>query len=165
MEANPYEAPNSDLAVTTDDQISGNFDRFSAWWVFLLTIVTFGIYPVYWIYTRGQTVNRIQDNQIAPAWLYLAVIFFALTFVVEFMAPEKVNLYIIVNIAYLVAYLGSLFKIRNRLQKMMSETTGSTYTLGPVLTFFFNCIYLQYKINEFIDNSKPTTDSETAAAG
>lgn len=165
MEANPYEAPNSDLAVATDDQISSNFDRFSAWWVFLLTLVTFGIYPVYWIYTRGQTVNRAQGDQIKPTWLYMSVILFALTFVVEFASPEKVELYIMVNIAYLVVYLVSLFKIRNRLQKMMSETTGSTYTLGPVLTFFFNCIYLQYKINEFIDNSKLTSDSETATAG
>ncbi|WP_226704524.1 DUF4234 domain-containing protein [Microbulbifer elongatus] len=165
MESNPYEAPSSDLAVATNDQISSNFDRFSAWWVFLLTIFTFGIYPVYWVYTRAQTVNRIQDNQIAPAWIYLTVIFFALTIVVEFIAPEKVELAIIVNIAYFVALLTTLFKIKNRLQKMMSETTGSNYTLGPVLTFFFHSIYLQYKINEFIDNSKLASDSETATAG
>lgn len=164
MEANPYEAPNSDLAVATDDQISSNFDRFSAWWVFLLTIVTFGIYPVYWVYTRAQTVNRIQDDQIAVTWLHLTVIFFVLTFVVEFVAPENINLAIIVNLAYFVTLLTSLFKIKNRLQKLMSEATGSTYTLGPVLTFFFHSIYLQYKINEFIDNSKPAADSESSVA-
>ena len=165
MESNPYEAPNSDLAVASDDQISGNFDRFSAWWVFLLTIVTLGIYPVYWVYTRAQTVNRIQDNQIAPAWLYLMVIFFVLTIVIGFIAPENVNLANGLNIAYFVTLLASLFKVKNRLQKLMSESTGSNYTLGPVLTFFFHSIYLQYKINEFIDNSKALSEGETATAG
>ena len=157
MESNPYSAPTADLSVANDDLISGNFQRFSAWWVFLLTIVTLGIYPVYWVYTRAQTVNRLHENPIAPAWLYLMAIFFALTFVAQFLFADG-SAYLLANLAYLVTYVGSLFKVRNRLKDLMGNSTNSAYELGPVLTFFFNGIYLQYKINEFIDNSQSSAE-------
>ncbi|WP_078085607.1 DUF4234 domain-containing protein [Microbulbifer mangrovi] len=163
MENNPYSAPTSDLSEATEDLISGNFQRFSAWWVFLLSIVTLGIYPVYWVFTRAQTANRIHEKQITAAWLVAMVALYALTFAAEFIFPEMEGLYLLVNVGYLVAYLTCLFKVKNRLQDLMSKSTGSTYTLGPVLTFFFNAIYLQYKINEFIDLNQPSADQQTAA--
>ncbi|WP_308367534.1 MULTISPECIES: DUF4234 domain-containing protein [unclassified Microbulbifer] len=158
MESNPYSAPTSELTAATDDLISGDFQRFSAWWVFILSIVTLGIYPVYWICTRAQVVNRIHDNPIAPAWFYLMAIFCALTFLAGFIIPEMGIFYLMVYIGYIVTYLASLFKVKNRLQDLMSQSTGSAYRLGPVMTFLFNSIYLQYKINEFIDQSQQSAD-------
>ncbi|WOX05520.1 DUF4234 domain-containing protein [Microbulbifer pacificus] len=155
MESNPYSAPTADLSVANDDLISGNFQRFSAWWVFLLTFVTLGIYPVYWVYTRAQTVNRIQEDQIAPAWINLMAIGLVLSFVADFVFPEQGIVYLILYVTYLVTYVASLFKVKNRLNSLMSKSTGSNYELSPVMTFLFNSIYLQYKINEFIDNSQP----------
>lgn len=163
MENNPYSAPTSDLTVTTEDMISDNFQRFSAWWVFLLTIITLGIYPIYWTFTRAQTANRIHENQIASAWLAAMVALYALTFLAEYAFPEMEGIFLLANIGYLVAYLTCLFKVKNRLQDLMSKSTGSTYTLSPILTFFFNSIYLQYKINEFIDLNQPSADHQTAA--
>lgn len=103
-------------------------------------------------------VNRIHDNPIAPAWFYLIVIFLALTFLAEFIIPEMGTFYMMAYIGYIVTYIVSLFKVKNRLQDLMSKSTGSAYRLGPVMTFLFNSTYLQYKINEYIDQSQQSAD-------
>ncbi|MFV8782527.1 hypothetical protein ACNKU7_08910 [Microbulbifer sp. SA54] len=161
MEINPYSAPTADLnvaATTSDDLISDNFRRFSAWWVFLLSIVTLRIYTVYWIIINARTLNRIQSNPIAPIWLLLMVIFLASSYVLEYAFPQMEWAIAATNIAYLVTLLTSLFKVKNRLQDLMTESTSSPSNLSSVLTFLFDAIYLQYKINEHIDHNRPTVD-------
>jgi hypothetical protein len=58
---------------------------------------------------------------------------------------------LVVAIAYMVIYILVLFKVRNRLVDIMNKSCTSVYKLGPVLTFFFFSIYLQYKLNQCID--------------
>lgn len=159
METNPYSAPTADLSVITtapNDLVSQNFRRFSAWWVFLLSIITLRLYAVFWIITNAQTLNRIQTKPIAPVWLYLMVISLGLGFVLEYEFPQMEWVLFATNITYLVALLTSLFKVKNRLQDLIAKSAGPEYKISPVLTFLFDCIYLQYKINEHIDKSRLT---------
>ncbi|WOX05518.1 DUF4234 domain-containing protein [Microbulbifer pacificus] len=154
MEINPYSAPTADLCLTAtaNDPISKNFRRFSAWWVFLLSIVTLRIYPIFWIINHAQILNRIQPKPLAPIWLYLMAISLASSFVMEYRFPEMVWTLGAINIIYLVTLLTSLFKVKNRLKDLMTESAGTPYPLSPILTFLFDVIYLQYKINQFIDD-------------
>jgi hypothetical protein len=147
---NIYQTPQSDLAVQGTGGVE-NFKRFSAWGVFGLSIVTLGIYQIYWLYNRTMTLNSFHENKIQMAWNYVLVCSLIATFVVaglEGMYPDEpqvVTLSSLVNIAYLVSYLVVLFKLRNRLAEVMGVPLNGVYT------FFANAIYLQYKINQNID--------------
>ncbi len=153
MSQNPYAAPDSDLSTPADGEGIGSFERFSAWAVFGLSLITFGIYPIYWMYTRAKVINLHHEDRISMVWLNLLVISTILSFASGFLGESELALGIagVLNLVYLVAYLASLFKIRNRLQDMMHKSFGQKFALGPVMTFFFSAIYLQYKINECID--------------
>lgn len=145
---NPYCAPQSDLTTKTLTNNAGKFKRFSAWGVFGLTIITLGIYPIYWIYTRSNIANSINDNKIPPILLKVFIALTVASFIFGVIeSRELAALAGVLNIAYFVVYLISLFKLKISLEEVLVQNSS------PVLTFFGNAIYLQYKINQAIDNA------------
>ena len=148
---NPYQAPTSDVTIAASAENMAHLKRFSAWAVFGLSLITLGIYPLYWLYSRSKTLNGFHTRKIADGLIRSAVIAFAvLVFtevLIEFYA-QSVWLALIgtlSRIAYLTLYIVLLFALRNRLL----DSIGSR--VSPILTFLFGCIYLQYKINGAID--------------
>ena len=57
-----------------------------------------------------------------------------------------------VSLLYLIFYLVWLFTFRARLLEIARGHGANTFRINPALTFFFQSIYLQYKINQYIDN-------------
>lgn len=154
---NPYKTPEAYLVQSTNDKSILEFRRFTAWGVFGLTIITFGIYPYYWMYSRAKTINSLHDDKIPmvlPISL-LGVVFlsYASSFFGE--SAEAIYASLAITLIYLVLYLVVLFKIRNRLQDIIDRSANKQYKLGIIMTFFFYAIYLQYKINECIDELRP----------
>ncbi len=154
--SNPYTAPTANLNAPLNNGKLKQLPRFSAWWVFLLNIVTLGIYPLWWLYSRASTLNQIQSRPIALELIYVLVVVllgsFALGFVAGFSGEEYAVIENSLSIAYWVLYLITAFTIRNRLHDVFIEE-GHHVRTGPILTFFFSSIYLQYKINEAIDTT------------
>ena len=153
MSENPYKTPEAELSSTDNDKSILQFKRFSAWGVFGLSFITLGIYPIYWLYTRAQVVNSIHEKQISSALLMLMVLVTILSFGSSFFGESDVAVIVglVVAVAYMGIYIMVLFKVRNRLVDIMNNSCASVYKLGPVLTFFFFSIYLQYKLNQCID--------------
>jgi len=156
-ENNPYRTPEAPLKQAVDKESILLFKRFTAWGVFGLTIVTIGIYPVYWMYSRATVINSFHENKISPVFLYTLVVAVILSTATLFFGPGDTEVIIggVITIVYFVVYLIVLFKIRNRLQVIVNQTSDKTYNLSIILTFFFYVIYLQYKINECIDDLQP----------
>ena len=154
-ENNPYNAPNAELLNSNSSSEIHNFTRFSAWAVFFLSLFTAGIYPVYWLYSRSTTLNETHESKIHKAWLISLVAITLLSFASSFFGDSEmaIVLALLVSVAYLVIYITVLFMVRNRLQTVIQNSSNNSLSVGPVLTFFFNCIYLQYKINECIDQN------------
>ncbi len=145
---NPYRTPEADLKTTQSTLKATIFSRFSAWWVFLLSVVTFGIYPAYWLYTRTNTANTVTDKPISPALLNIFIVFVVASVIAGFLdASDFAEIVLAVNIIYITIYIVLLFKLRNKLQVILAQK------LSPALTFFGAAIYLQYKINQSIDKS------------
>lgn len=151
---NIYKAPESDLSVNSSSDGVQNFSRFTAWGVFGLSIITFGIYPIYWLYSRAQVLNGFHERKIANGLLIslLAVVIgsFLIGFVQEAIEEFGIVDYlaIIINLLYMILYLVVLFGFRNRLSTILDTNLNAFYTL------FGNVIYLQYKINQAIDNQQ-----------
>ena len=151
-----YAPPSSDLSKIDHADISV-FERFSTWYVIGLTIVTLSLYLPYWLYTRSKSLNAITENKISSYFINVTLILFFTSIVavvtVEFIQPDETimltssALDLISNIMMLVW----VFKFRNRLSELFSH---DSIKLGPVMTFFFQVFYLQYKINEIIDHKK-----------
>lgn len=147
---NPYRAPESDVNTLDSGDDINNFSRFSAWGVLGLSIITLGIYPIYWMYTRSRTLNAFHENRISPAVLSLFMLFVVASFAIGFIGPQgdvAAILSLIINLGYTVLYLMVLFGLRNRLKGMVDDN------INPIITFFGSAIYLQYVINKGIDQS------------
>ena len=156
---NPYIAPSAKLNNSADKSNRHKFKRFTAWGVFALTIITLGVYPIYWLYSRATVVNTIHEKPISSGLLVSLVVVTILSLVSNSFGESDVALISagVIAVAYMVIYFMVLFKVRNRLVDIINDSSDTVYKLGPVMTFFFFTIYLQYKINEYIDESPVNT--------
>lgn len=146
---NPYSTPQSDLALesSSDGDIT-KFKRFSTWGVLALSIITFGIYSIYWLHSRTKVLNDISENPISKSFTGISIAFYVANIVFSFAAgvnPELEILSQLVNLPSSILMIVWAFKMRNRLEPIMNKS------LGGVMVFFFNVYYLNYKINESID--------------
>ncbi|CAA0109133.1 Uncharacterised protein [BD1-7 clade bacterium] len=148
-----YKAPTSELDVNSDLNGIENFERFSAWWVFLLSAVTLGLYQIYWLYTRSTTMNSLHDKKI-PKWTLMGVVvsmtvLMAADVASEFIQADQIlNIVSIVsNVFYIGLYVYVLFALKNRLEGIINSP------LNGIFTLFGSVIYLQYKINERLDSA------------
>ncbi len=157
MESSIYQTPEADLGNQSAADGFKNFKRFTAWGVFGLTIITLGIYPVYWLYTRAQVINKFHDTKISVPLLQAFVATVIASIVLEattgVLSENSIILVLsgLASLAQIILYLVVLFTVRNRLVEVLGRD------IGPILTFFAASIYLQYKINETIDEANEPT--------
>jgi len=153
---NPYQSPTADLVEHGSSQKIFQFKRFSAWGVFGLGIITLGIYTAYWLVSRSTTTNAIHENKISPTLTSIFIGTTILSFLSGLLGESDIAVAasILITLAYLVSYVMVAFKLRNRLREMMEEGSTQSSPLSGVLTFLFSAIYLQYKINQYIDTKR-----------
>lgn len=167
---NPYKAPEADIAPEArSDGSFAPFPRFSAWWVFLLGIVTLGIYPIYWMFSRTQILNRhFPDLAIAAAFVWSAVALYAIDWLAGLAdvirtfdggavaSPDSPAAIagLLVSLAAWILLIAWSMMLCNRLNRVSDDIPGEHF--NPVVTFFlaliyFSPIYLAYKINQAKD--------------
>lgn len=164
---NIYSAPQSDVAgvVDTTNEIDA-FPRKSAWLVFFLGIPTLGIYSYYWLYTRTQRMNSLPNRKLSIMIPSMLLILTFVSFVVSALgAIYKGNTVLalvspLISIIILVLYIISTFSLRGELRNVLESSGASKPDLNGVLTFLFSSIYMQYKINQCIDerNNNPNRE-------
>lgn len=152
----PYQSPTADL-INHDSKSTKiqEFDRFSAWAVFFLSLITLGIYQIYWLYSRATVINAIHEKKIHKAWLIILIFTTLLSFATSFIGVSDAAIVAsaIITLVYIISYLVVLFTARNRLQDIMNTGRADAYKVSAALTFFGSIIYLQYKINQCIDEN------------
>jgi len=153
--ANIYQAPEAEL---TQQNTSGNkpilnFDRFSAWGVFFLSLITLGIYAIYWLVSRTNKANALAKHQVNQNLVYGYIALYVINIAVAFTSIPEVFSSIISIITFIVG-LVFIFSLRASLKELINEGSNEPVHLSGILTFFFYAIYFQYKINEAIDNQK-----------
>jgi len=151
---NVYAAPQSDVVEVAQGGVSG-FERFSTWYVLLLAIVTLGLYIPYWLYSRTKVLNVQSEDQISSGFVWATLLLYVLALCASIASaaagPEVSELVLVESGASLIANVFMIvwvFKFRNRLQKLIAPLQLKT---NPVLTFFLQAFYMQYKVNEAID--------------
>ena len=84
---NPYKTPDSDVSDIKNGEITIDncFPKISAWMVFGLSLISIGIYPVYWLYTRSKKMNLVVERKISETLLYVFVGLCAVTTIYSFL--------------------------------------------------------------------------------
>lgn len=153
---NPYKTPETELVQKNNNfNLLNSFEKFSTWNVFGLMIITLSLYLLYWIYTRTKILNTLPSVEpIDDAFINTCL---ALFFVSIGLAVGEV--YMGDNAAYIltsqfISMMSNIFlivwafKFKNRLNTYLSNHVSGCRYLGPFMTFFFQVLYLSYKLNE-----------------
>jgi hypothetical protein len=153
---NPYTSPTAEVIETNSDSIEG-LPRVSTWLVLLFSILTLGIYMIYWQYNRLAKLNPLIENKIPTIFLHIYLGLTLLSWAFQAytaMAPDDAALmttFAIVNsigsIVGAVCFYIVLYKMRNRI----CDDLLKTERWGGIKTFFFSLLYINYKINEAHD--------------
>lgn len=157
---NAFTAPEADLTDTTQDDVILGFKRFSAWWVFLLGMITQNLYSLYWLYSRAQTTNMLaKENKVNLLYLFVAIPciiigVFTDIFIDEFQNETLLLATGILTFVGLIFWVIFAFSMRKPLTEIINRSSADNVHLSGLLTFLFSSIYFQYKINEAIDNIK-----------
>jgi len=161
---NVYQAPEAELVKDEIGDFSV-FERFSTWFVVVLSVITLSFYIPYWLYTRTKQLNTITKDKISDGFIITALALFMVSMAgafasgsVEFSKDAEIVLGLL-DLTSNIFTIVWVFKIRNRILDLVKD---SPIDLGGVLTFFFQLYYLQYKINEIIDYKKQQQEAVQA---
>jgi hypothetical protein len=160
MEDNPYATPR---ALVADQPVGSSaieeFPRFSTWWALLLSIVTLSIYMPYWMYSRTRVLHRVAPGKPVPAAvIVISLLLFVVNIgfgVLEGVYPNDVTIRLysqLLSIASGISFVVWVLMFRSRLNTLLGVTRESPLWLSGPMAFFFQILYLQYKINHAIDS-------------
>lgn len=131
--------------------------RVSVWAVLGLSIISLGLYYTYWLFTRTQIINRVADRPISMILVHSVLGLLMLNLIVSFVSgynPDNEqyrHLAGIIGLGYSLLNLFWVFSVRQRLHKMTLAGERSLFWINGIWTFLFQVLYLQFKINEYIE--------------
>ncbi|WP_018014577.1 DUF4234 domain-containing protein [Teredinibacter turnerae] len=151
--ANPYSAPQSEVNAPSAGKLSAIFPRFTAWAVFGLGVITLGIYSFYWLFSRTRQINPVIENPISPLFMgaTLGLYFIGFASNIPLGNPTVTMVLSLLSLAGSIMFVIWAFRLRSRIHQVANISVSDPSRIGPILTFFFSVIYLQYKINQYID--------------
>jgi len=140
--------------------------RISTWSVVGLSIISLGIYYTYWLYTRTQIINQVHDEKIPMSVPHTVIGLLLLNFIFSIIStinPDNVDYRQLASLSGLCFSLANVFwvfMLRNRIHRMTKAGEKSLFWINGIFTFLFQVAYLQFKINEYIDDH--TSESSLA---
>jgi hypothetical protein len=165
----PYKPPVVDVSppdVRFKDSIQV-FEKFSTWYVFGLSFLTLGLYPVYWLITRSRKLNGLKFVEpISEAYMQITATAWVLSYPVsigEIYMMDNINYLMFSKAFALITAIMMLvwaFMFRNRLNAFLERSSEPTSKLGPVMTFLFQVLYLSFKVNQNLDLAGAKADDE-----
>jgi hypothetical protein len=142
---------------TSQDHALQALPRVSVWAVLGLSIISLGLYYTYWLFTRTQIINRVIDRPIPMILVHTVLGLLMLNLILSFVSgynPDNEQYQQLARISGLVYSLFNLFwvfTLRQRLHKMTQAGERSLFWINGIWTFLFQVLYLQFKINEYIE--------------
>jgi hypothetical protein len=147
--ANPYAPPST--APFLQGATAGAYEneRRSVLLLFVYSVLTLGIYPAVWFLRRRRFLDSLDSTiklgSFAAAPLLASLLSFALAF---FALPESVSRGVSLGLGAVTVV--TAFRAANILRSDFART-GRLLKVSGIATFFFNALYLQYKINQAAD--------------
>jgi len=165
--SDPYKSPDAAVDLL---QAAGDFrqmQRLNTVLVFVLSVGTFGLYMPYWAITRTNRFNTIYPaGQISLTFTYAICAVYISSYVfdlfeitglsgnldadmISIYASVYLSLYWTGTIGFTIWVFYFRYKFRVYLERVINNPFNSP---NIVLTFFFGIIYLNFKINQTVDD-------------
>jgi hypothetical protein len=148
---NPYAPPATEALAGVQDsglQSSYQAERRSVLFLVFLSVITLGVYPAVWFLRRRAFLDSLDSTDklggLAAAPLAATVVSFVLAFVL----PDQLDRP--VSIACGAVSIITAFRVAKILRSDFART-GRFLNVSGAGCFFFNALYLQYKINQAAD--------------
>ena len=158
--SDPYAPPGAIVADPAPASY-GDFPRISTWWIIPLWVITLGLYPSYWLYSRVKTLNALSSTEVIPKGLPLAGLLLnagnVIAAFVNTAYPDLIGIPLIVifvKLAFFIVNLVCVFSFRDELDEHPTEYSERSYHLSGLATFFLQVLYLNYKLNQRMDAAR-----------
>ncbi len=156
------------------------FPRMAPFLTLLITVATLGLYVPYWLYTRTRLLNQMCPQQPIPALVVALcmgalIMFMVLAFQTLDQLPDTASLQelqknpafirlmdaaMIINFLQLLWAMLFCHRLNICTQAKPGEPHyGNYFFLALAHLLIVNIFYLQYKINQLIDNHTPNQNS------
>jgi Domain of unknown function (DUF4234) len=164
----PEHSPGSGSA--NGDTTSGpmqSLPRIPTLTIVAFSILSLGLYGTYWLFTRTQIINQVHDKKIPMGVPHMVIGLLLVNLIFSIMSgvnPDNMEYRELASLSGLSFSLGNLFWVfllRNRIHRITFAGKKSLFWLNGIFTFLFQVFYLQYKINEYIDDH--TSESSLTA--
>ena len=164
----PPPSPNAQGAPSNPTADILAFPRFSTWYVVFLSVITLGVYSVYWMYNRSMLLEQIHPKEpINKNFMFLCIGVWALSFIFSMTSgptmnapgphPQGLPPSFLIQFVSAVLFLIWAFLFHARLNRFLQAAGLPHRTLHPIFTFLFQAFYLSYKINQNIDLAQAAT--------
>ena len=162
----PYAAPGVWPPPPTTSSFAGEgagaisplagFQEQNVWLVLLLTIITLGIYAVFWLRRQGRQFHQLRpDLMPAGALLYGNIVlgFTCLSAGLDIASAVSAVSVLDTVSSGLDKVAGVLvlvlaFQVRNGFNSLIGTRRGTDLWFSGVYTWLLNVVYLQYKLNK-----------------
>ncbi len=153
----PTNSPFSEEGTGAVSPLAG-FREQSVWLVFFLTLITLGIYGVFWLRRQGRLFHQIRPDLMPAGALLYGNIVLGLTFLsagldIASMLSDVSTLDTLSSVldkAVGVLVLVLAFQVRNGFNSLIGARKGTDWWFSGVYTWLLNVVYLQYKLNKTI---------------
>jgi hypothetical protein len=128
--------------------------------IILLCILSFGMYVIFKLYTFSNKVNKKVASPISNFFMHTAIVIHLISFIsllIFFGIDGSQELLIFSKLMHVLSsifHITWIIKVRNRINIINSVMKGNKLWLNAILSSLFHVIYMQYKINESILETK-----------
>ena len=158
---------NSPAAVESPLAAMGNFQVQSPWLVLLLSVVTLGVYTVFWLRKNIVILNRLRpDLKVSPGTATFALVFSVFSLILDVASwvsrSQSIDSFSnILDRLYGLLVLILSFQMRNAFNTMLQAQKGGPLWFSGLWTWLLSAIYLQHQINKdiYVAQSQPPSVS------
>ena len=153
----PYQPPKSTLDHDPiEPQPEAVFRHLEVASMVIYSVLTLGIYVLYWLWVQTRVVDANSDTPINPVVLKAASILHVI-FVLSYVSNQWIGytsflaiFFPLTNFAAGVLYEGWVFLIRDEVNRLSGAKRGDLAWASPFWTALFMPFYLQHKINQIL---------------
>ena len=153
-----YASPQAELSTSKPGN-AGLYEELqseSTWKLFFFIVITLGIYAAVWLLNKTKLVNERlgADSRISNGFYLSALIVTVVSalMVIPYLFSEVSVQYDQISgaldkVSNIMLLIWS-FKVRNRIHELTNADSGTSNWFSGLGTFFFQSLYINYKINK-----------------